>query len=153
MTTVEPEKIERIIDKYGGDEGSLIQILLDIQQEYNWIPPEAAKLVGERIDIPITQIYRVASFYKSLSLSPRGKYLVKVCMGTACHVRGGGRVMDKLIKNLGIKAGETTEDMKFTLEKVNCLGCCALGPMVTVGSEYHGKMAPMKVAEVLSNYE
>ena len=153
MTTVEPEKIERIIDKYGGDEGSLIQILLDIQQEYNWIPPEAARLVGERIDIPITQINRVASFYKSLSLSPRGKYLVKVCMGTACYVRGGKRLMNRISRVLGVENGGTTEDMKFTLESVNCLGCCALGPMMTVNGEYHGNTTSEKVAEVLKNYE
>ena len=153
MSAAERDKINQIIDKYAGEEGALIQILLDVQKEYNWITPEAAELISDRLDIPTPQVYRVASFYKALSLTPRGNHLVKVCLGTACYVRGGGRVMNRISQILGIGAGETTKDMKFSLERVNCLGCCALGPMMTVDEEYYGKTSPGRVAEVLNNYD
>ena len=153
MNTISYEKVNQIIEKWRVDKGSLIQILLDVQQAYNWIPPEAAMLISERVDIPLTQVYRVASFYKSLSLTPRGKHLAKVCLGTACYVRGGKRVMNKASQVLGVEAGGTTEDMKFTLERVNCLGCCSLGPMMTIDNEYYGKTSPGKVVDVLKNYD
>ena len=149
MDTIDLDKINQIIDRYMEEEGALIQTLLDVQQEYHWIPPEATKLIGNRFDIPITDVYRVASFYKALSLTPRGKHLVKVCLGTACHGRGGQGVMDRISQVIGIEAGETTKDMKFTLERVNCLGCCALGPIMTVDNEYHGKLSQEKVTGVL----
>lgn len=153
MDAISLEKVNQIIDKWNAEKGSLIQILLDVQHNYHWIPPAAAMLISERVDVPLTQVYRVASFYKSLSLTPRGKHLTKVCLGTACYVRGGKRVMNKARQMLGIEAGGTTEDMKFTLEKVNCLGCCSLGPMMTIDNEYYGKISPDKVAEILKNYD
>ncbi len=148
----EAAKVNEIIDKYPAQPGVLIQLLLDLQNEFNWIPKEAILSVNERLQIPISQIYRVASFYKAMSLKPRGKHIVNVCLGTACHVRGGARIIDKVEENLNIKAGETTQDMKFTLERVNCLGCCALGPVIVVDNDYYGKVAPTKVKEVLQNY-
>lgn len=155
MATIEIDidKVDQIIDKYVGEEGALIQVLLDIQQELNWIPLEAAKEVSERLNIPLSQVYRVASFYKAMSLTPRGKHLVNVCLGTACHVRGGARVISKVEEVLEIKVEETTPDMKFNLERVNCLGCCALGPTVKVDEDYYGKMKPAKVKEVLEGYD
>ncbi|MDY6971762.1 MAG: NADH-quinone oxidoreductase subunit NuoE [Thermodesulfobacteriota bacterium] len=153
MHSIDIDKVEHIIDHYRNEKGSLIQILLDVQKQYNWLPPETLKVVGDRLDIPITRILRVATFYKALSLEPRGKHLVKVCLGTACHVRGGVRVMERLGQLMGIEEGKTTEDMKFTLEKINCLGCCALGPIVTVDDEYYGKMTPEKVPEALEKYQ
>lgn len=141
-----------MMDKYREEEGALIQMLLDVQQEFKWISPEAARLISDRLNIPLTQVYRVASFYKALSLTPRGKHLVKVCLGTACHVRGGVGVMERVGQITGLEDGGTTQDRRFTVERVNCLGCCALGPIVTVDSDYHGKMKPEKVAEVLENY-
>lgn len=153
MDAVNMEKANQIIDKRNEDKGSLIQILLDIQQNYHWIPPEVAALISERVDIPLSQVYRVASFYKSLSLKPRGKHFAKVCMGTACYVRGGKEVMEKAGELLGVEEGGTTSDMKFTLEKVSCIGCCSLGPMITVDNEYFGKVSPDKVLEILENYE
>jgi len=150
---MEVEKVNEIIDKYPAQPGVLIQLLLDLQSEFNWIPKEAILCVSERLQIPISQIYRVASFYKAMSLKPRGKHIVNVCLGTACHVRGGARIIDKVEENLNIKAGETTQDMKFTLERVNCLGCCALGPVVVVDRDYHGKLTPAKVKEVLESYD
>lgn len=149
---METRKINKIIDRYSAQQGVLIQLLLDMQSEFNWIPKEAILRISERMQIPISQIYRVASFYKAMSLIPRGKHVVNVCLGTACHVRGGPRIMDKVEESLTIKPGETTQDMKFTLERVNCLGCCALGPVVVIDKDYHGKMTPAKVKEVLESY-
>jgi NADH-quinone oxidoreductase subunit E len=152
MAVVELDKVDEILDRYVGEEGVLIQLLLDIQGELNWIPREAMGRISERLKVPISQIYRIASFYKTISLSPRGKHMVSVCLGTACHVRGGSRIMDRAREILGINEGETTPDMEFTLERVNCLGCCALGPVVVVDGEYHGKMATAKVEEILERY-
>jgi len=153
MVTVELDKVDEIIDGYVGEEGILIQLLLDIQSELNWIPKEVLERISERLKIPVSQIYRIASFYKAMSLTPRGRHIVNVCLGTACHVRGGQRIMDRAKELLGIKEGETTPDMKFTLERVNCLGCCALGPVVVVDGEYHGKVAPAKVEKTLKSYD
>jgi NADH-quinone oxidoreductase subunit E len=147
------ENIDGIIDKYVGEPGVLIQLLLDIQREMNWIPKEAMERMSERLQIPLSEIYRAASFYKGMSLTPIGRHLVRVCLGTACQVRGGSRVMDKAQDLMAVKDGETTPDQRFTLKRVNCVGCCALGPVVVVGEEYHGKLSPAKVAEVLEQYQ
>ncbi len=149
---MEAEKVNEIIDKYPAQPGVLIQLLLDLQSEFNWISKETILHINERLQIPVSQIYRVVSFYKAMSLTPRGKHVVNVCLGTACHVRGAPRIMDKVEENLKIKAGETTQDAKFTLERVNCLGCCAMGPVVVVDRDYHGKLTPAKVREVLASY-
>lgn len=151
MTT--QEKINSIIERYPAQPSVLIQLLLDIQNEFNWIPKEAVLCVSERLNIPISQIYRVASFYTAMSLKQRGRHIINVCLGTACHVRGGHRIIDKVEENLGIKAGETTPDMKFSLERVNCLGCCALGPVMMVDKDYHGKMTGAKIKDVLEGYD
>jgi len=149
---MELTKINTIIDKYPQKQSVLIQLLLDIQGEFNWISQDAIQRISERLGIPVSQIYRVASFYKAMSLTPRGKHVINVCMGTACHVRGATRIINKLEESLGIKTGETTEDRNFTLERVNCLGCCALGPVMVVDKDYHGKMTPAKVEAVLKEY-
>ena len=148
-----PQKLDEIIGSYPAQQGILIQLLLDIQSEFKWIPKEAILHISARLQVPISQVYRVASFYKAMSLTPRGKHTVSVCLGTACHVRGGPRIMDKVEESLKIKTGETTPDMKFTLERVNCLGCCAIGPVVVVDRDYYGKVAPAKVKEVLESYD
>jgi len=153
MTTVEISRIDQIIDKYEGEEGILIQLLLDIQQELNWIPKEAAERISQRLNIPLSQIYRVASFYTAMSLTPRGKHLVSVCTGTACHIRGSPRLLDRVTDILKIKPGETTPDRRFTLHTVNCLGCCALGPVVVVDGQYYGKVVPAKAEEILKGYD
>ncbi len=150
---MEIEKVNEIIGKYPAQQGVLIQLLLDLQSEFNWISKEAILRISETLQIPISQIYRVASFYKAMSLMPRGKHVVNVCLGTACHVRGGPRIMERVEESLKIKAGETTQDMKFTLERVNCLGCCALGPVIVVNKDYHGKLTPTKVKGVLESYD
>ena len=150
---MELEKVDEIIDRYDGEQGSLIQLLLDIQSELNWIPLEAVVRISKRLSIPISEIYRIASFYKAMSLTPIGRHLVHVCLGTACHVRGGPKIMDKVEECLEIKAEETTSDMRFTLRRVNCLGCCALGPVLVVDHDYHGKTASAKVKEILESYD
>lgn len=147
------ERIDQIIDKYVNEEGVLIQLLLDIQREFSWIPKEAIKRINERLKIPYSQIFRVASFYTALSLEPIGRHLVRVCSGTACYIRGGPRILDSLEIKLGIKSGETTKDGKFTLETVNCLGCCALGPVVEIDRQYFGKLNAAKVEKLLANYD
>ncbi|HJH27938.1 MAG TPA: NADH-quinone oxidoreductase subunit NuoE [Methanophagales archaeon] len=147
------EKVDKIIDRYSAKQGILIQLLLDIQNEFNWIPEEAIVRISERLQVPVSQIYRIASFYKVMSLDPIGRHLIQVCLGTACHVRGGPKIRDKVEERLKIKTGETTSDMKFTLRRVNCLGCCALGPVMVVDNDYHGKITTAKVKEVLENYD
>jgi NADH-quinone oxidoreductase subunit E len=146
------DRIDRIIDKYACDTGVLIQLLLEIQRELNWIPPEAIMRINKRLKIPVSEIYRVASFYTAMSLKPRGRHLVRVCAGTACYVRGGPRVLDSVERTLGIRAGETTADGKFTLETVNCLGCCALGPVAEIDGQYHGRLSSANVEKLLSCY-
>jgi NADH-quinone oxidoreductase subunit E len=146
------DTVDKIIDKYECETGVLIQLLLDIQHELNWIPPEAIIRINKRLKIPVSEIYRVASFYTALSLKPRGRHLVRVCSGTACYVRGGPRILDSVERTLGIRAGETTGDDKFTLETVNCLGCCALGPVVEIDGQYHGKLSSANVEKLLSGY-
>ena len=153
MTTEEISRIDQIIDKYEGEEGILIQLLLDIQQELNWIPQEVAERINQRLNIPLTQIYRVASFYTAMSLTPRGRHLVSVCMGTACHVRGSPRLLDRITDILKIQPGETSTDMRFTLNTVNCLGCCAMGPVVVVDGVYHSKPSTTDLREILESAE
>jgi NADH-quinone oxidoreductase subunit E len=153
MTAVEISRIDQIIDKYEGEKGILIQLLLDIQQELNWIPREVAERISQRLNIPLSQIYRVASFYTAMSLTPRGRHLVSVCMGTACHIRGSPRLLDRITDVLEIQPGETSADGRFTLNTVNCLGCCALGPVMVVDGKYHGKLSSTKAEEVLKNYD
>jgi NADH-quinone oxidoreductase subunit E len=146
-------KIQAIVDRYEGDKGQLVSILQDIQTEYYYLPKEALEEVVKLLNVPISQVYGVATFFKAFSLTPRGRHLIKVCLGTACYVRGANRVVDKMELDLGIKRKETTKDLRFTLETVNCVGCCALGPMVMIGNKYHGQMSSDKVSSLLAKYE
>ena len=147
------DKIDQIIDKHHCETSSLIQILLDIQSDNHWLPKEALERVGEKLDVPLTRIQHIATFYKAFSLVPKGRHEVHICVGTACHVRGATRILDTVEDATGIKPGETDLDLKFSLETVNCLGCCALGPVMEVNGKVHGKMSPIKTAEVLKIYE
>jgi len=150
---MDKERIDGIIDKHRSEPSSLIQILLEIQAENHWLPKEALKQVSERLQVPMTQIQHIATFYKAFSLVPKGRHQIHICMGTACHVRGASRVLDTVEGVTGIKPGETDLDLKFSLETVNCLGCCALGPVVEIDGKAHGKMAPAQAADVLKNYD
>jgi NADH-quinone oxidoreductase subunit E len=146
------DQLDQIIDKYLNEKGILIQLLLEVQKEFRWIPKEAIKRISERLKIPYSQIFRVASFYTALSLKPIGRHLIRVCVGTACYVRGGPRILDTVEQKLGIKSGETTNDGKFSLETVNCLGCCALGPVIEIDGQYFGKLNSANLEKALSNY-
>ena len=146
-------KIDKIIAKYQGDAGSLIQVLLEIQRENRWLSKEALEKVSKQLKVPLNRIQHIVTFYKAFSLVPRGRHEVHVCTGTACHVRGAPRLLDSVQNLIAIRPGETDMELKFSLETVNCLGCCALGPVMVIDGEYHGKMAPAKSEEVLKNYE
>jgi NADH-quinone oxidoreductase subunit E len=146
-------KIDKIIDKYQGDAGSLIQALIEIQREIRWLPKEALEKVSEKLNVPLSRIQHIVTFYKAFSLVPKGRHEVHVCTGTACHVRGAPRLLDSVQDLIGIRPGETDLELKFSLDTVSCVGCCALGPVMVVDGEYHGKMAPAKSEEVLKKYE
>ena len=130
----------------------LIQVLQDVNQEYRYLPPFAMKYVSEKLKVPLSTVYHVATFYTAFSLKPRGKHLVTVCMGTACHARGAPRVLEEFERQLEISRGDTTPDFQFSLETVNCLGCCALGPVVMIGQDYH-QVTRNKVRSVLKKYQ
>jgi NADH-quinone oxidoreductase subunit E len=147
------QKVESILDSHQHDRGMLVGILQDIQAEYNYLPKDALVKVSQGLDIPLTQVYSVASFFKAFSLKPRGRHLIHVCLGTACHVRGAVRILDEIERRLGIKAGETTQDFRYTLETVNCVGACALGPIVIVDGNYSGGMKADKVKALLGSYK
>jgi NADH:ubiquinone oxidoreductase subunit E len=141
--------VDGIVDAYGGERQSLIQVLQDANARFNYLPGEVLRRISSRLGVPYAEVYGTASFYKAFSLEPRGEHIVQVCMGTACHVRGAQRVLEELERRLGVDAGGTTGDRLFTLETVNCLGACALGPIVAVDGEFHGQMTPGKVPEML----
>ena len=150
---MDTQKIEQIIDKHHGDESALIEILLDIQNELHWLPSEALQLVSEKLQVPVSRVQHTATFYKAFSLVPKGRHEIHVCMGTACHVRGAPRVLEVVENLTGIRPGETDEDMKFSLDTVNCLGCCALGPVMEIDEQHLGKLAPSMAADLLKKYD
>jgi NADH-quinone oxidoreductase subunit E len=144
-----PEGIEAILDRNGRSPRALLAILQDIQGEERWLPHEDLEAVASSLGVPITRLYRLATFFKSLSLKPRGKNICQVCIGTTCHVRGAPKLVDKLELELGIGPGETTEDMRFTVETVGCVGACALGPLVVIEGEYHSNMTPDRLGKLI----
>ena len=149
---VQESKVKSFVTKYSSEKEALISILQDIQEEYNYLPQEALRIVSATLGIPLIDIIGVATFYRSFSLEPRGKHLVTVCMGTACHVRGGPKILEEFERKLDIEAGETTEDRQFSLETVACLGCCAIGPVVVVDGDYHAQTSIRKVGSILKKY-
>jgi NADH-quinone oxidoreductase subunit E len=146
-------KIDGIIGRCGGEKSALIQILLEIQKEYHWLPEEALREVAIKLDLPFTQIYHVATFYKAFSLVPRGKHLISVCLGTACQVRAAPRLLDKVVKILKVNPGETSEDLKVSLETVNCLGCCALGPVMMVDGKYYSNPSAKEIEKLMESFD
>lgn len=147
------ERIDQIIDKYPDDPSSLIQVLLEIQRETRWLPSEAIEQVSARLRVPSSRIRHIVTFYKAFSLIPKGRHEIHVCTGTACHVRGAPRLLDSVQDLTGIRPGETDSGYRFSLETVGCVGCCALGPVMVIDGEYHGKMTPPKSEEVLKRYD
>jgi NADH-quinone oxidoreductase subunit E len=150
---MDKESIDRIIDKHHAEPSALIQILLDIQSENNWLPTAALERISERLNVPSTRVQHIATFYKAFSMVPKGRHQVHICMGTACHVRGATRVLDSVKAATGISPGETDLELNFSLQTVNCLGCCALGPVVEVDGKIHGKMTPGQTTDVLKTYQ
>ena len=146
------KQIDAIIDQYSGNPEALLMIMQDISDNYHYVPKEVVPVLAEKLGVRESLIYSVATFYKTISLQPRGKYIVNVCTGTACHVRGANRVMDALSEKLHIKEGETTDDLLFTLEAVRCVGCCASGPVVTVNQETHGGLDSSKAVKLIDDY-
>ncbi len=152
VTQIE-RKVGSILDSYRHDTGLLVSILQDIQVEYNHLPREALMQVSQGLEVPLSRVYSVATFFKAFSLTPRGRHLINVCLGTACHVRGAVRILEGIERELGIKVGETTENLRFSLETVNCVGACALGPIVIIDGEYSGQMKTDKVKPLLEGYD
>ena len=146
------DRLSEILKKYGRDKSQLVSILQDIQSEYNYLPRQALEKLSKKMDIPQSQIYSMATFFRAFSLNKRGKHIVNVCLGTACHVRGAELILESLERQLGISRGQTTQDLNFTLESVNCMGCCATGPVVKIGEEYFGHMTNDKVEPMLKKY-
>jgi NADH-quinone oxidoreductase subunit E len=146
-------RIDQIIDEHHGEASSLIQILLDIQSENKWLPKEALTRVGEKLDVPMSRIQHITTFYKHFSLTPKGRHEVHVCVGTACHVRGAQAIIDAVEDVTGVKPGETDPDLNFSVETVSCLGCCALGPVMVVDGDLHGNVEKAEAMEVLKLIE
>ena len=151
--TIDWEKIDAIIENYKANPETLLMIMQDISDMYNYVPPEVIPILMEKLRVKESLIYSVATFYKTISLEPRGKYIVNVCTGTACHVRGADKVLDALKEKLNIEDGQTTDDVLFTLDAVRCLGCCASGPVITVNQEIHGGLDRSSAVKVIEEYE
>jgi NADH-quinone oxidoreductase subunit E len=143
--------VRAVVKKYGGRKRSVIQILQDLQERLRWLAPATLEETARSLDIPLSHLYSVATFYKSFSLEPRGRHLCTVCMGTACHVRGGAAILEHFERQLGLRAGETSPDHEYTLERVNCLGACALAPLAVVDGRYHGQMTQAKADRILAS--
>jgi NADH:ubiquinone oxidoreductase subunit E len=153
-TEIDYMELDRIIvEDFNNDKENLIMMLQEIQRRYNYLPTPTLTYLSTSIGIPLSQIYGVATFYSTFSLEPRGRNIVSICLGTACHVRGGEKIREKLEESLNIEDGETTEDMRFTLESVRCIGCCSLGPVVKINEDTHGRIAYAEVDKILEKYE
>lgn len=146
------EKLDEIIDGWKCDKAAILPILQDVQRELNYLPRQAMNHIADRLGVNLGHVSSIATFFSSFSLVPRGKHIVTVCMGTACHVRGAPRVLEEFERSLKIKDGENTPDMQFSIETVNCVGACALGPLVIIDGNYHGNITTSEVADLVANY-
>lgn len=149
---VQTERVNAFVRKHKNQKKALIAILQDIQAEYKYLPREALQQVSRSLDVPLIDVVGVATFYRAFSLKPRGRHVITVCLGTACHVRGGPKILEEFERRLGIAAGDTTGDGVFTLETVACLGCCAIGPVVVVDGEYHAQTSIRKAEAIIKQY-
>ena len=144
------KQVDKVLASYNNDKNALIQILLEIQKENRWLSEDVLRKVSKKLDVPINQIYHIATFYKAFSLVPHGRHSVSVCLGTACHVRGAPRLLDKVSEVVGIKPGETSKDMKYSLNTLNCLGCCALGPVLQIDDEYYSNPSSTEIKKIIA---
>ncbi len=145
--------VDRILARHHYSDSMLISYMQDVQQELRYLPQEALRFIARRLNVSLPRVYGIATFYKSFSLKPRGKYVIQVCMGTACHVRGGGRILESFERELGVPAGETTYDERFSLESVRCVGCCGLAPVFIINGKFYGNMTQEQVPRILAKYE
>lgn len=150
--SIDWNRINEIIEHYSANREALLMILQDISDMYNYVPPEVVPVLVEKLGVQESVIYSVATFYKTISLEPRGKYIINVCTGTACHVRGADKIMGALEDHLHIHEGETTDDLMYSLEGVRCIGCCASGPVITVNQETHGGLDRSSAVEAVKSY-
>ncbi|MFQ6615980.1 MAG: NAD(P)H-dependent oxidoreductase subunit E [Fidelibacterota bacterium] len=147
------DRIDRIMKQHDYEPSSVIAMLQDIQKDLRYLPKDELRVLADRIGIPASRVYSLATFYRSFSLKPRGRHLVRVCMGTACHVRGGALIMGKILRDLKTEPGEMTVDRKFTVEPVRCVGCCGLAPVIVIDEDFFGKMTQQKTPRTLRKYE
>jgi NADH-quinone oxidoreductase subunit E len=150
---MEVSKIDGIIHQYGARKSAILSILQERQAGEKYLPKDALEHVSQKMQIPMVQVFRIATFYNALSLKPRGRHKIDVCLGTACHVRGGDRILDKLKRDLGISVGETTKDKRFTLESVHCVGCCSLGPVAVIDGDVYGRLSQDKVPALVKEFK
>ncbi len=148
---VDLNKTEEILDRYPLEEPSLIQVLQDVHRAYNYLPCDVLTRVADALDVPLARVFSVSTFYKAFSLEPQGDTIIRVCMGTACHIRGAGQLVEELERRLGVGPDQTTQDMKFTVKTVNCVGACAMAPVMIVGEKYWGGAQPARVSRYLAD--
>lgn len=147
------EEIDKLLYEHGTKKDELIAILQDIQSKKNYLPEDALRYIAEKLEIPVSEAYSVSTFFRAFSLEPRGRHKIHVCLGTTCHVKGGEKILEKLERDLGIRTGGTTKDLMFTLDIVNCLGCCSLAPAMMVDGEVYGRLTPGEVTKKLEKYK
>lgn len=152
-TTDKEQQLQEVFAKYRGQQGALIPVLQAAQDIYGYLPREVLEKIAAELKLPISQVYGVVTFYAQFNLTPRGRYIIRVCQGTACYVRGGGEIFQEIQDQLGIKDGETTEDLRFTLESVACLGACGLAPVIMINDDTHGRLTKDAIAGILAKYE
>jgi NADH-quinone oxidoreductase subunit E len=145
-------KVRAIVERHEKKREHMIAILLDCQEEYQYLPREVLEELAQRLDTPLTSVLRIATFFRAFSLKPVGRHQIHVCMGTACNIQGGPRLLEALERELKVKRGDTTPDLEFSLDTVNCVGCCGLAPVVTVGQEVHGKLKQSGIPRMIKKY-
>jgi len=150
---MEKMQLNKLTEKYGGDQSALIAMLQDIQRQEGYLPQKTLTQLSETMEVPLSRLYALATFYRSFSLKPTGRHKIGVCLGTACHVRGGQAILDRLERDLGVRAGGTTTNRRFTLDTVRCLGCCSIGPVVRVNDETFGRLRQDKMTKILRDFE
>lgn len=150
---MESIRIDQIIDKYQGKASSVIQVLMEIQHENQWLPRDVLEKVSTKLGVPLSEVLHIVTFYKTFSLSPKGRHEVHVCTGSSCHLRGAQAVLDRVQDVIGVRPGDTSSDSRFSLEAGNCLGCCSLGPEVVVDGKHYSRISPENVEDILKDYD
>jgi NADH-quinone oxidoreductase subunit E len=150
---IDLSQVDGIIEPYLGKKEMIIPVLQKVQEHFGYLPRMAVEHVSRQMRIPLSRLYGVATFYAQFKMRPRGRYIIRVCKGTACHIQGSPKIAERIEENLGIQSGETTDDLRFTLEEVACIGACALAPVIMINDDPHGRLAPDKIKDILDSYE